>query len=452
MQNKTTYTIEKILDLEYQIDISIKWLKSVNMGGPQKQAIIEDVLQQLWLNYQTYSQLIPSNPYQHQIYTIFHPLDTKKYPNFSNIQKTIVDKNHNDTFLSIASTANKIRIDTNVAMALVRYFIPFSNHLPYNLKYWKLTAETLSTLGICIPFTSILLVTYQLYQKIQMDNHHANAREYLLFFHQKQYQIFKNFLVILLNLSSIIVSYYQLFEARFYFSFLSICIDYLFYLIEYDQLNKQLHHKEMELYINLLEKVPGIKNPHQLLHEDKIYQSMSLYQQYPNSQLNIIELIINHQQQIRIHDGFILECIAMLFMLTTMVIPQQTGLIEASHMLLIGLISSYFYNVLKPYLIDFIIEYRHQETIELIGPNQEKIAIKLGEIHNGLEKAPSAIKSYTFYSLMAKCIAPCVAILLSELLTPTSIMLMLAVINSVITLLEAFCKNTPKENLAIKPP
>lgn len=442
MQKKLDYTIDKILELEYQIEFSIEWLKTLNIGHLQKNSVIEEVLQQLWQNYQTYSELIPSNTYQHQIYKIYHQL---------NIQKGIVDRNNNDTLLNIAATANKIRVDTNVSMALVRYFIPFSNHLPYNLKYWKLTAETLGTLGICIPFTSILLIAYQLLQKTQLDKAHPNASEFLLFYHQKQYQLFKNFLVILLNLSNFIVSCYQLFEARFYFSFLSICIDYLFFLIEYDQLNKQLHQKETELYLCLVEKVPDLKNLHQFLGEDKIEQLIKLYQLYPNLQFNIMELIINHQKQLRIHDAFILECLAMLAMLTTMVILQQTGLIEPSSMLLIGLISSYFYNVLKPYVIDFIIEYRHQETIELVGPNQENMAIKLGKLHNNKEKTPSAVKAYTLYSLLAKCLVPVVAVALSEILTPTFIMLMLATINSVISLLEELCKHQPEENLSIIP-
>lgn len=140
----------------------------------------------------------------------------------------------------------------------------------------------------------------------------------------------------------------------------------------------------------------------------------------------------------------------MIIMLCSMIVLQQTGLIHPDIMLFIGLMSSCFYNILKSYVIDYIIEFRHQDTIELQGPNQVTLAITLGQLHHTSSPTPSVIHDFTSYSMIAKTLVPIIAILLSQALPPGFI-LVLSSSSLAINTTEEYLKRTSAENLALNP-
>jgi hypothetical protein len=79
-----------------------------------------------------------------------------------------LDSSH--CFLSGATQANKVRIETNASMSLIKYFINDPILPPSSLSIWNKTSNALSTLVIYIPVISLSLIAYQLYQKAQIDS------------------------------------------------------------------------------------------------------------------------------------------------------------------------------------------------------------------------------------------------------------------------------------------
>jgi hypothetical protein len=376
-------------------------------------------------------------------------LELKKQ--ISSLKKKILNLDSSHCFLSGATQANKVRIETNASMSLIKYFINDPILPPSSLSIWNKTSNALSTLGIYIPVISLSLIAYQLYQKAQIDSFNQlekkPSQELMRLYDEKKHQIYKNLLIILLNLSNVLVNLYRLFNVGFYFSFLSVCVDFLFFLVEYDQKIEQLHQKELQL----LEKFPVSLQSELSVNTAKLETLVNIYQTQPELQLSINAYIINQQMQKLQRDKFTVEWVSWAIMLVTMVVLQQQFIIHIELMLLVGLLSSYFYNVIKPYVTEFYIEYNNSETIYLTGIHQEKRQIKLATLYQHGEPAPSKIESHTIFGLSAKILIPIISLVAAPGLSPLYLIALITALNISSNLWENQLKQNSSENLQLKP-
>ncbi len=438
--------IDNILELEYQIELHVTWLNNLELISNQEHPVILKQIEKLLLHCIEYTQIIPYNDYRHQIYNLTNHMSLELKEHISNFKKKISDLDTSHRLLTYASQANKVRIETNASMSLIKYFINEPIVPPNSISVWNKTSNALSTLGIYIPVISLGLIAYQLYQKAQLDSinqlEKQPSQELMRLYYEKKYQIYKNFLIILLNLSNVIVNLYRLFNVGFYFSFLSVCVDFLFFLIEYDKKTEQLHQKELQL----LQQLPELST-----NTSKLETLVDTYQAQPEPQLTIIEYIINQQKQKIERDKFYVEFVSWAIMFVTMIVLQQQFIIQIELMLLTGLLSSYFYNVIKPYIVDFYIEYNNPDTIYLTGPHQEKLQIKLATLHQYGEPSPSKIESHTIFGLSAKILIPCITLFVSGSLSPVFLIGLITSLNITSNLLENELKQNSSENLQVKP-
>ena len=440
--------MDYILELEYQIELHLTWLNNLELSSNQENPVILKKIEKLLQYCIEYTQIIPYNKYRHQIYLLLNHMPLELKEQVSNFKKKISDLDTSHQLLNYASQANKVRIETNSSMNLMKYYINNPVNPPHSLTLWNKTSHALSTLGIYIPFISLSLIAYQLYQKALQDSlnqlEKQSSQELARLYYEKKYQIYKNFLIILLNLGNVIVNLYNLFNVGFYFSFLSVCVDFLFFFIDYEKKIEQLHQKELQLFQEL---TTTLQNP------NSINRSMliEIYSNNSEIQLTIIEYIINQQMQKIQSDKFNMECLSWVVMFFTMVILQQTFLIQLEFMLLVGLLSSYFYNVLKPYVIDFYIEYKNSETVYLKGPHEKPLQIKLATLHQHGEPSPKRIELHTIFGLSAKILIPILCVLASNGLQPLFLIGLITSLNITSNLIEDKLKDNAYENLQVKP-
>jgi hypothetical protein len=429
----------------------LTWLNNLGLKLNQEDPGTLKKIEKLLQHCLEYTQIIPYNDYRHQIYNLINHMSLELKDQISSFKKKISDLDSSHRLLSYASQANKVRIETNASMSLIKHFINDPILPPNSLSVWNKTSNALSTLGIYIPVISLSLIAYQFYQKAQVDSFNQlekqPSQELMRLYYEKKYQIYKNFLIILLNLSNVIVNLYRLFNVGFYFSFLSVCVDFLFFLIEYDKKIEELHQKELQL----LQQFPAPLQMELNVNTYQLDQLVYFYQAQPELQFSIIEYIINQQMQKLQQDKFTVEWVSWAIMLVTMVVLQQQFIIQIELMLLVGLLSSYFYNVIKPYVTDFYIEYNNPETIYLTGPHQEKLQIKLATLHQHGEPSPSKIESHTIFGLSAKILIPCISLVVSGSLSPVFLIALITSLNITSNLWENQMKQNSSENLQLKP-
>jgi hypothetical protein len=437
--------IKDLQQTEYRLEIYLDWLRCLNLEAQDQNDFIE---KQFTIFLEAHNKL-----YQHiPDHEILHPIHefTQKLPNswLSVKQKTeIPDIDNSHWILNTSAKANKLRVDTSVSLSLVRHFLQTSSLGTKDAFILNTTAQTLTTLGVAIPFFNLLLITYDFLSKLREDlKNDSITKKHNWHLFLKQYQLLKNILLIILNITSFLVSFYNLFPMHFYFSFASIALDHIFYVIDYVKNNEFLVKQENEFIQGLSEKNPNL-NKQDLKNKKDFYQALIKALNEPiDEELKFLmmQILLTHQKQKINTDKFIFECVSFVLMLATMIVMQTTGIFPTQQLLLIGLLSSYFYNVLKPYLTHLFIELMNTETIQFSGPNKEQISL-----HQGKSTKTSSLSSYTLepqllLALLGKIVIPLTLISILPALAPLHIILILSASHLLVNILEDLFKSNAK--------
>jgi hypothetical protein len=327
------------------------------------------------------------------------------------------------TVLEFTNTANKLRVDTNVSLNLVKHFLTTQEINAPEFRSIEQTGYILTSIGIGIPLLNVFILSLDLFTKYIQDQK-QKTQNYEWHLYLKQRQLIKNGILAILNTTNFLVNYFQLFPIRFYFSFANIMVDFVFYCIEYYK-NKKFLDKKLKIELEEFEAQYPEEYRHKSLQELQRYFIKEIGKTNTPETFKFLTLhiLINLQKQKINRDKILFESITIAFMLSTMIILELC----LQNIFLLGLISSYYYNVLMPYFMEFYLEIKNSDQIKVQWSENTSLYLQQGEIYPAdANRPPFQIHPELVLCLIAKLLLPLILISQLQLISPVILLICLS--------------------------
>lgn len=405
--NPEKISIQGLLDIEASIRFHLKWLNNIDLEQPLKQQypfVIQKIQNLLLLN-AVYNTILPENQVQISVQTFINKIPRLMLHDINNLQTTEqppppLKKKSYQKWLFYGAELNRGRLDISACLSLVNACFVFSRSdytSDHPLPYVADINFSFGLVSLILPFLNLGTLIYQYHEKYLKDlESNFKTLQSDVFFQQKRQTFYKNIINLTLNISTFLISILDLFPMHFYFAFINIGIDFVFYSWDFYEKHLQflkLQEQQYQNLQNLLSSSPKLLNFEDYLKKSNVERTRYLVDIYNNTQKNpsknqddclyqIILLITEEQKNINAQKKLLLEMITILVMFAVLIIAQNIlfpGL-NPELTFLTGLLILYIYHSLKSLLIENPIVKLKQSSIELLDTNGNVFYLKGGEI------------------------------------------------------------------------
>lgn len=372
---------------------------------------------------------------------------TQALSNFrDNFCAKVSNKDNVKSILEYTSIANRLRVDTNVSLNLVKFYLSDETIINPACPTISKAGYVFTALGVIIPIINIILISTDLLcQSLEDSKQNSETKNYEWHLHLKQYQLLKNIFLALLNATNFIINFFNLFACHFYFSFANIALDFIFFYLDYKKHASLLHAQ----YETIKLKIPETSSFNDF-HD--CYQYLIAHINAKNldeeMRFNMLGLLKNMQEQQINHDKFVFEVFTFALMLGSMIILQ----LSLHNIILLGLLSAYYYNVLRPYIMDFYIEFKNSEQITIEDSENQTYYLQRATLYQ-LDEAqrPWHIKPGLALCFVTKVALPILVISQLHLFSPVILIASLGIAHLGLHLLEKWIKAHNNETLSPLP-
>lgn len=394
-------TTQGLFDIEESIQFHLKWLNAIDLNQAQKPHpfIVQKIKNLLLLN-AVYNTLVPENQIIKSVQTLIDKIPDAWLHQIDNLK--IIDTPPPPTqhksypkWLFYGAELNRGRLDISSCLALVNACFIYSrsdytqNHpLPYvaNINF------SLGMVSFILPFINLGTLIYQFHEKYLKDlEADFKTLQSDMFFLQKRQTFYKNLINLTLNVTTFLIDILNLFPMNFYFAFLNIGIDFIFYCWDfYDKHIHFLRDREQQYQLIQFENVKMFDEYVKNNSQERIHYLTQLYKdvyssQVPNKEeklFHIISLISAEQKYANSQRKLQLEMATLFIMFGVLIVAQNIlfpGL-NPELTFMTGLLMLYIYHGLKSLLIENPIVQLKQSCIKLKNINHETIYLKGGKI------------------------------------------------------------------------